>query len=342
MRFTFSFAILLTTLIALAIGNLLIGSVDIPANEIFGMLSGEESSNRVWEVIIFQSRIPTIITAALAGAALAVCGLLLQTVFNNPLADPSILGISTGASLGVALLMLLGGNAIIAITGSTLAGHLSTLVGAFIGAMLVLAMLILFSSIVKSATMLLIIGIMVSYLSSSAISLLNFFATEEGVHSFVIWGMGNFSSVSTEELPVFTTSIILSLIAAMLMVKPLNALLLGTRYAENLGVNIKRTRNALLIITGLLTAIVTAYCGPISFLGLVVPHIARLMLNTSNHNILLPITMLAGAVMALLCTLMSILPISTGVIPINAITPIIGVPIIIYIILNRRKLQYFN
>lgn len=342
MRFTFSFAILLTTLIALAIGNLLIGSVDIPANEIFGMLSGEESSNRVWEVIIFQSRIPTIITAALAGAALAVCGLLLQTVFNNPLADPSILGISTGASLGVALLMLLGGNAIIAITGSALAGHLSTLVGAFIGAMLVLAMLILFSSIVKSATMLLIIGIMVSYLSSSAISLLNFFATEEGVHSFVIWGMGNFSSVSTEELPVFTTSIILSLIAAMLMVKPLNALLLGTRYAENLGVNIKRTRNALLIITGLLTAIVTAYCGPISFLGLVVPHIARLMLNTSNHNILLPITMLAGAVMALLCTLMSILPISTGVIPINAITPIIGVPIIIYIILNRRKLQYFN
>ena len=342
MRFTYSVAILLTTLIALAIGNLLIGSVDIPANEIFGMLSGEESSNRVWEVIIFQSRIPTIITAALAGAALAVCGLLLQTVFNNPLADPSILGISTGASLGVALLMLLGGNAIIAITGSALVGHFSTLVGAFRGAMLVLAMLILFSSIVKSATMLLIIGIMVSYLSSSAISLLNFFATEEGVHSFVIWGMGNFSSVSTEELPVFTTSIILSLIAAMLMVKPLNALLLGTRYAENLGVNIKRTRNALLIITGLLTAIVTAYCGPISFLGLVVPHIARLMLNTSNHNILLPITMLAGAVMALLCTLMSILPISTGIIPINAITPIIGVPIIIYIILNRRKLQYFN
>ena len=148
MRYTLSFAILIVALIALAIGNLLIGSVDIPANEIFGMLSGNESSNRVWEVIIFQSRIPTIITATLAGAALAVCGLLLQTVFNNPLADPSILGISTGASLGVALLMLLGGNAIIAITGSAFVGHLSTLVGAFIGAMLVLAMLIFFSSIV--------------------------------------------------------------------------------------------------------------------------------------------------------------------------------------------------
>lgn len=345
-RYNHRFAIVLIALtlstILLAIGNLLIGSVEIPSNEIFNMLMGEKSSNHIWDVIIFQSRIPTIITAILAGAALAVCGLLLQTVFNNPLADPSILGISTGASLGVALVMLLGGSIFGANFETLTAGYISTLTGAFIGAMMVLFLLLIFSTFVKSATMLLIIGIMVSYLTSSAISLLNFFATEEGVHSFVIWGMGNFSGVSSNEISFFTILIIVALLAALLMVKPLNALLLGTKYAENLGVNIQRTRNMLLLITGLLTAIVTAYCGPISFLGLVVPHIARLTLNTSNHNTLLPITMLAGAVMALLCTLLSVTPTSIGVIPINAITPIIGVPIIIYIILNRRKLQYFN
>ena len=345
-RYNHRFAIVLIALtittILLAIGNLLIGSVEIPSNEIFNMLMGEKSSNHIWDVIIFQSRIPTIITAILSGAALAVCGLLLQTVFNNPLADPSILGISTGASLGVALVMLLGGSIFGANFETLTAGYISTLTGAFIGAMMVLFLLLIFSTFVKSATMLLIIGIMVSYLTSSAISLLNFFATEEGVHSFVIWGMGNFSGVSSNEISFFTILIIVALLAALLMVKPLNALLLGTKYAENLGVNIQRTRNMLLLITGLLTAIVTAYCGPISFLGLVVPHIARLTLNTSNHNTLLPITMLAGAVMALLCTLLSVTPTSIGVIPINAITPIIGVPIIIYIILNRRKLQYFN
>lgn len=329
-------------LVVLVCGNLLIGSVKIPAYEVLGMLVGGESSNSIWETIIFKSRIPTIITAALAGAALAVCGLLLQTVFNNPLADPSILGISTGASLGVAVVMLLGGSTIGSAFGTMSFGYAGTLIGAFIGAMLVLVLLIVFSSFVKSATMLLIIGIMVSYLTSSAISLLNFFATEEGVHSYVIWGMGNFSGVSSHEILTFSIAIGVALLASFLMVKPLNALLLGTRYAENLGVNIRRTRNSLLLITGALTAVVTAYCGPISFLGLVVPHIARLTLNTSNHNTLLPITALAGAVMALLCAFLSVAPMTFGIIPINAITPIIGVPIIIYIILNRRKLQYFN
>ena len=341
-RYVVVTVVLAALLVVLGIANLLIGSIHIPAGDIFDMICGNRTDNHIWEVIVFQSRIPTIITAALAGAALAVCGLLLQTVFNNPLADPSILGISSGASLGVAVFMLVGGNALAAVCGSEVAQYVTTLTGAFAGAMLVLVTLIVFSSFVKSATMLLIIGIMVSYLTSSAISLLNFFASEQEVHSFVIWGMGNFSSVSTAELPVFAMIVVVAIVCSLLMVKPLNALLLGNRYAENLGVNIKHTRNALLIITGLLTAVVTAYCGPISFLGLVIPHVARLSLNTSNHNILLPVTMLAGAVMALLCTLLSVLPASLGIIPINAITPIIGVPVIIYIILNRRKLQYFN
>ena len=208
--------------------------------------------------------------------------------------------------------------------------------------MAVLAMLLIVSTFVKSETMLLIIGIMVSYLTSSAISLLNFFASEDGVHSYVVWGMGNFSSVTTDQLISFSVIVVIGLAAALLMVKPLNALLLGTKYAENLGVNIQSTRNWLLLITGILTAVLTAYCGPIAFIGLVVPHIARMLLKTSNHKSLLPVTMLTGSAMALLCTFISVLPVSIGIIPINAITPVIGVPIILYIILNRRKLQYFN
>lgn len=341
-RISVVFIILTTLTILLAMGNLLVGSVDIPARDIFTMLGGGEASNPVMKIILFESRIPTITTAILGGAALAVCGLLLQTAFNNPLADPSILGVSTGASLGVAIIMLLGGGILGSAFDSVVSGYISTLAGAFIGAMVVLALLLIFSSFVKSETMLLIVGIMMSYLSSSIISLLNFFATEEGVHSFVIWGMGNFSSVTSDQLPVFCVITTVCLILSLLMVKPLNALLLGSRYAENLGVNIRNTRNTLLLITGLLTAAITAFCGPISFLGLIVPHIARLLLKTSNHNTLLPTTMLTGAVMALFCSLISVLPVSIGIIPINAITPIIGVPIILYIILNRRKLQYFN
>ena len=330
--------ILIVMLLLLAMGNLLIGSVEIPANEVVSILLGNGASNPVMEIIVLESRVPTIVTALLGGAALAVCGLLLQTLFNNPLADPSILGVSTGASLGVAIVMLLGGG----LLGGAVMGYISTLAGAFVGAMLVLMLLLVFSSFVKSETMLLIIGIVVSYFTSSMISLLNFFSSEEGVHSYVIWGMGNFSSVSLEQLVVFSIIVILGLVAALALVKPLNAMLLGAKYAENLGVNIRTTRNMLLLITGILTAVITAFCGPISFLGLIVPHIARMTLKTSNHNSLLPVTMLAGGVMALLCSLISVLPVSMGVIPINVITPVIGVPIILYIILNRRKLQYFN
>lgn len=330
--------ILIVMLLLLAMGNLLIGSVEIPANEVVSILLGNGASNPVMEIIVLESRVPTIVTALLGGAALAVCGLLLQTLFNNPLADPSILGVSTGASFGVAIVMLLGGG----LLGGAVMGYISTLAGAFVGAMLVLMLLLVFSSFVKSETMLLIIGIVVSYFTSSMISLLNFFSSEEGVHSYVIWGMGNFSSVSLEQLVVFSIIVILGLVAALALVKPLNAMLLGAKYAENLGVNIRTTRNMLLLITGILTAVITAFCGPISFLGLIVPHIARMTLKTSNHNSLLPVTMLAGGVMALLCSLISVLPVSMGVIPINVITPVIGVPIILYIILNRRKLQYFN
>ena len=340
LRFGISMAIIIAMLIMLIVANLLIGSVDIDPLAVWQIVTGRGHENHVWEIIILNTRLPMIATAALSGAALSVSGLLLQTAFNNPLAGPSILGVSTGASFGVAVVMLASGSALW--LTQSVGTYMTILIGALAGAALVLIVLLVFSTMVHSSTMLLIIGILVSYITSSAVSLLNFFATEEGVHSYVIWGLGNFSGVTPSQLPFFAFFIIATLALSTTLVKPLNALLLGTRYAENLGVNTKRTRNSLLIITGILTAGVTAFCGPISFIGLVVPHIARLVLNTSNHNRLLPATMLTGATVALLCTLISVLPQQVGVIPINAITPIIGVPIIIYIIINRKNIQYFN
>ncbi len=340
-RYGITLVVLLVALVLLVVACMLFGSVDIPAARVLDIVLGRGSDNRAWEIIVLNSRLPMIVTAALAGAALAVSGLLLQTTFNNPLAGPSILGVSTGAGLGVAIIMLAMGGTIGSVFGQTVGSYVATLLGALLGAGAVLAILIVFSSIVRSNTMLLIIGVLVSYLASSVISLLNSVASEEGVHNYVAWGFGNFSGVGVDQLPVYVVLILLSLAGAWLMVKPLNALLLGTRYAQNLGVNTHRVRWQLLLITGVLTAVVTAFCGPIGFLGLVVPHIARLMLATSNHSRLIPVTIVAGADVALLCTLFSVNG-RNGVIPINAITPIIGVPIILYIILNRRRIHYFN
>lgn len=335
-------AILCVMAIMLAAANLATGAVEIPLGEIWNIITGKGGSDAVWELIVMQSRLPLIATAALSGGALAIAGLLMQTLFNNPLADPSILGVSSGSSLGVAIVMLLLGGELGTLFGTTVGGYVSILAGAMAGAALILAALMLFSSLVKGTTMLLIVGIMISFLASSAISLLNFFSTQEGVHSYVIWGLGNFSGVTMGSLPLFSMVILFVLAWSMLLVKPLNALLLGSRYAESLGVNLRRVRNVLLLVTGILTATVTAFCGPIGFIGLVVPHIARLMLNSSDHRVLMPCTMLAGVVVALLCQFVSVLPTSVGIIPINAITPIVGVPIIIYIILNRKKIKYFN
>ena len=341
-RYAYSVMVLALLLVVLAAACLIFGSVDIDVASVVRIAIGQDSDNEAWNIIVRQTRIPMVITAALAGSALAIAGLLLQTTFNNPLAGPSILGVSTGAGLGVAVVMLAMGGSIGKMLGDVeVGGYVATLGGAFLGAAAVMALLIVFSSIVKSNTMLLIIGMLVSYLGSSVVQLLNSIASEESIHSYVTWGFGTFSGVTTAQLPLYVALIAFGLLCSVLMVKPLNALLLGTRYAKNLGVNTRHTRIALLMVTGLLTAVVTAYCGPIGFLGLVVPHISRLMLSTSNHSRLLPVTILAGADMALLCTLVSVGG-DHGVIPINAITPVIGVPIIIYIIINRRKIQYFN
>lgn len=323
--------ILVVVLFAL---NLVVGSVRIPAADVLSILMGDVSAKPSWQFIVMESRLPQAITGMLCGAALAVSGLMLQTAFRNPLAGPSIFGINSGAGLGVALVMLLLGGSLSA--GSvSISGFVAILVAAFIGAMAVMAIIFFFSTIVRNNVMLLIIGIMTGYISNAAISLLNFFATDEGVKSYMVWGMGSFGGVSMQMMPVFASITIAGLIGALLLIKPLNALLLGDRYAENLGVDIIRTRNWLLIVTGLLTAITTAFCGPVAFIGLAVPHIARLLLTTDNHRVLLPATILCGAVVALVCNLVCYLPGESGVIPLNAVTPLMGAPVIIYVIIKK-------
>ena len=319
-------------LLVLFFGGLVYGAVRIPLRDVLQILLGSYEGREAWRHIVLESRLPQIVTALLSGSALAVSGLMLQTLFKNPLAGPSILGISDGANLGVAIAMIYLGAA----------SYLTTILAALVGAFVVLLIILGFSRKVSSNVMLLIIGIMVGYLASSVISILNYHASADKVHQYVMWGMGDFSGVSLSKLPWLAGFTIAGLVAALLLIKPLNALLLGESYATNLGVNVRRARVLILICTGVLTAVVTAFCGPISFIGLAVPHIARLLLGSANHRHLLPVTLLAGACTAMLCSILTITPGSNSVLPLSAITPIIGAPVIIYVIVNRKNIHYFN
>ena len=310
--------------------SLVHGSAEIPLLDIVNILSGKGAADSSWSFIVLETRLPRAITALLAGGALAVSGLLLQTAFRNPLAAPDIFGITSGSSLAVALLTLAPG---MVLTG--MVGYLSSVAAAFIGAVAVTALIWLCSKMVRSSVVLIIIGILMGYLCSSVITLLNFTATEEGLRSFVFWGMGDFGNVSMEALLVFGGLTVSGTLATLLLVKPLNALLLGPRYAESMGINVRRTRNVLMLLTGLLTAVVTAFCGPIAFIALAVPHMARLWLRTADHHWLIPATICIGGVVALLCNVLTTLPDNGAVLPLNAITPLIGAPMIIYVILRK-------
>lgn len=315
--------------------NLTTGSVQIPFTDVLDILCGRFAGKESWQYIILENRLPQALTALLCGASLSVCGLMLQTAFRNPLAGPDVFGISSGAGLGVALVMLLLGGTV-STSLFTVSGFLAILTAAFLGAITVTALILFLSTLVRNSVLLLIVGIMVGYVSSSAVSLLNFFASEEGVKSYMVWGMGNFGGVSMSHIPLFSLLCLVGITAALLLVKPLNILLLGPQYAESLGISTRRLRNLLLLIVGLLTAITTAFCGPISFIGLAIPHIARLLFRTDNHQVLLPGTVLTGAAIALLCNFICFLPGEMGVIPLNAVTPLIGAPVIIYVIIQRR------
>lgn len=316
--------------------NLFLGSVTIPFTELMDVIF-KSGGDQTISTIVYDYRLPQAITSLLAGAALSVSGLLMQTLFRNPLADPSMLGISSGAGLGVALTILftgiLGDEAL---SSFGLWSDLGVSIAAFIGATLVLFIILGFSSRIKNMTTLIIIGLMISYLSGSITDILKFFSLKEDIHAFVIWGMGTFSAVGTTKLTFFSVTIIIGLLLSLFLSKNLNILLLGDVYAENLGLNVKRNNFAIILISGYLTAIVTAYCGPIAFLGLAIPHLTRFIFKTSDHKLLTPATMLIGMVVSLLCNLIARVPGFDGNLPINAVTAFIGAPVVIWVILRKR------
>ena len=337
MSIRISLIIIIITSILLFLLNIALGSIYIPLKDVIEILFGKESDPESWAIIINKSRLPQALTAMLAGAGLAVSGLQMQTLFRNPLADPSILGVSSGAGLGVALVLMAGGFGGIAISALGIFGYLTVTVAALSGAMSVLFVLLLLSRRLLNNATLLIAGIMIGYIAASLISILKFYGMKEDVHSFVIWGLGSFSAVSWSKMQVFCPSILIGLLCSFLLIKPLNVLSLGENYAKNLGINVKRSRFLILLITGFLTSVITAFCGPIAFLGLAVPHLTRGLLHTSNQRTLVPAVMILGAALALFCNLIARMPGFDGALPINAVTGIIGAPIVIWVIVKKSR-----
>jgi iron complex transport system permease protein len=333
--------ILLISILIFAVGivlfamNLCFGSVSIPMKEIWAAVFGGEGST--YRAIVMDYRLPQAITALLAGIGLSVSGLLMQTLFRNPLADPSLLGISSGSSLGVALVVLLGTATGLSVSTLTLWSTFGITVAAFVGAFAVLLLILALSSRLRSMVSLVLVGIMIAYIAGSVTDILKFFSQKEGLHSFVIWGMGSFSNVSKAQLPFFAIAVLAGAIGSFLLFKTLNLLLLGERYAENLGVNIKRSSMLIILASGFLTALITAFCGPIAFLGLAVPHIARFLFKSSDHKLLIPATAFIGMDLALFCNLIARLPSFEGNLPINSVTALIGAPIVLWVIFHRQK-----
>ncbi len=330
--------VLIVLIPLLAIVNLGLGSVSIPISEVYKILLGEGSDSEVWTNIVLMTRLPQTLTAIACGAGLAVAGLEMQTVFHNPLAGPSVLGISSAASLGVAFVVLLSGTLGGGfMTQFGILGNTALTLAAIIGAMSVMAIIVYLSQRVRGNATLLIVGVMIGYIASAIIGVLKYFSSEEDIRAYVIWGLGSFARVTGGQVYVFVGLMAILLPLSMLLAKPLNMLLLGENYAVNLGLNIKRTRLMVISSAGILTAIVTAYCGPIMFLGLAVPHICRGLFRKSDHRILLPATVFCGADLALLCNLIARLPGFEGALPINSVTALIGAPVALWVLLQRKK-----
>lgn len=330
--------VLIVAIVVLAIVNLLIGSVDIPLQTICRILLGDTSESEIWQNIIWKSRLPQALTAIVAGAGLAVSGLQMQTVFRNPLAGPSVLGISNGSALGVAFVVLLSGRiGGVALSRLGYLGDAAMSIAAIIGALAVMMLIVWIARKVKGNVTLLIIGVMIGYLANAIIGVLKFLSPEEDVKAFVVWGLGSFSRVSGDEMILFVVLMCILLPLACLLVKPMNLLLLGDRYAANLGLNIRRSRMLVIVSSGVLVAIVTAYCGPIMFIGLAVPHLARAIFRTSDHRVLMPATALCGAALALVCNFIARMPGFEGALPVNSVTALVGAPVIAAVLFRHHK-----
>ena len=320
--------------------SLSLGSVHIPVGDIVSVLLGGEGAKPAWAIIVHTIRLPKAITAMLAGAALSVSGLQMQTLFRNPLADPFVLGINSGASLGVAIVVLAVGSVGSALlAGLGVLGDLSLAFAASLGAAAVLGCVLLISRKVQSVMTLLILGLMFGYATSAFVSVLLYFSIPEQIQAFIIWTFGSFGGVTWRQMVVFAPAIGLGLLMAFLTMKPLNALLLGEKYAQSMGVPVKRVRIWTLGGASILAGVTTAFCGPIAFLGLAVPHLCRSLLNTSDHRLLMPAVTLLGATLALLADVIARMPGSQATLPLNAVTSLIGAPVVIWVILRRQNLN---
>lgn len=336
-KYTKQFTLLLLLVIVLWFTNISFGSVSIPFLDIFSIIIGDETVKESWQTIILDFRIPKAITAIMVGSGLSISGLLMQTLFRNPLAGPFVLGISSGASLGVALLILgssLFGGIFLSISFSNWA----IAVAASLGSFLVLSAVIIAANKVRNTMSILIIGLMFGSFTSAIISVLSYFSEAQEIQQYVFWSFGSLGNLSWDELAIFFSIYILGIVGVFTIIKPLNSLLLGENYAKSLGVNVKQSRIIILVITSLLTGVITAFSGPIAFIGLAVPHLAKLIFTTSNHKILIPATALTGALVLLVCDIIAQVPTSEFTLPINAITSLFGAPVVIWLLIRKKKI----
>ena len=331
------FILLSVLLIVLFFLNISLGSVSIPFKEIFYTLIGDTCIKDSWQTIVLDFRVPKAITAILVGSGLSICGLLMQTLFKNPLAGPFVLGISSGASLGVALLIL--GSSIFGgffLTSSM--SNWSLAIAASLGAFLVLFAVIMAANSLRNTMSILIIGLMFGSLTSAVIAILAYFSEAAQIQQYLFWSFGSLGNLSWSELSVFGSIYLVGILACLIIIKPLNSFLLGENYAKSLGINIKKSRTIILVITSVLTGVITAFSGPIAFIGLAVPHIAKMLFTTSNHKILIPASAIIGGIVLLICDSIAQLPTSEFTLPINAITSLFGAPIVIWLIIRKKKI----
>ncbi|SHF05041.1 iron ABC transporter permease [Dysgonomonas macrotermitis] len=333
-----AFILIFISIVLFFILNLVLGSISIPVGSVWNILLGTKKEPDIWENIIWKSRFPQTLTALIAGSGLSISGLQMQTLFRNPLAGPSELGISSGASLGVAFIILLSGNiAGTALIKMGLFGEIAISVAAIAGSMAVMSIIITISRYVKGNVILLIIGVMIGYIATAIIGVLKFFSNDEDVRAYVIWGLGSFAKVSGNQVYTFVCIMAILIPLSFFLIKTLNLMLLGEGYARNLGLNVGRARLYVIICSCVITAIITAYCGPIVFLGLAVPHLCRTIFVSSDHRILMPAVTLTGASLALFCNLVARMPGFEGALPINSVTALIGAPIVISVLFGKRK-----
>ncbi|NRB59309.1 MAG: iron ABC transporter permease [Winogradskyella sp.] len=333
-----SFIVLSLVLILCFVANISLGSIYIPFNSIFGSLFGTIDNSK-WEFIVTNYRLPKAITAIIVGSGLGISGLLMQTLFRNPLAGPFVLGISSGASLGVAIVIL--GSGLFGGVLATILGYKwSIYIAAALGSFLVLLAVLAVSSKVRDTMAILIIGLMFGSITAAIVSVLSYFSSAEQLQQYVFWGLGNISNLTWEELKVFSRLYGIGLVLAIVSIKQLDAFLLGDNYVKSLGVPLKRVRHVVILSVSLLAGTITVFTGPIAFIGLAIPHLTRQIFRTSSHKILLPAVLIIGAIVMLVCDSIAQIPGSDYTLPINAVTALVGAPVVIWLLVRKRRMMF--